>query len=60
MPAAERGIGSDCNLYKFCSPTVDDFNDITESMLRQAYTERLRYRCGRVEYQPDLSSGGVI
>ena len=41
MPVAERGMGMDRTLYKLPVLLLDDFADLTESLLRTAYVEAL-------------------
>lgn len=47
MPVLERGIGLDRTLYRLPALLVDDFADLTEDLVRQAYVEAL-YRADDV------------
>ena len=47
MPVLERGVGLDRTLYRLPALLLDDFADLTEDLLRQAYVEAL-YRADDV------------
>lgn len=50
MPVLERGMGMDRTFYKLPILLVDDYSEITEAMIRQAYVEAL-YRVDSWEYE---------
>ena len=41
MPVLERGVGLDRTLYRLPALLVDDFADLSEDLVRQAYVEAL-------------------
>ena len=47
MAVLERGVGLDRTLYRLPALLVDDFADLTEDLVRQAYVEAL-YRADDV------------
>lgn len=49
IPVIERGIGFDRTLWRLPALIVDDFADVTPSLLRQAYVEAV-YRAPDFEY----------
>jgi hypothetical protein len=49
MPVVERGMGMDRTFHKLPVLLVDDYYEVTEFMLRQAYVEAL-YRVDSWEY----------
>jgi len=50
VPVVERGFGMDRTLYKLPVLLVDDFADLTPTLLRQAYIEIL-YRIDEWEFE---------
>ena len=50
MPVLERGVGFDRSLYKLPALLVDDFADLTPSLVKQAYVEAL-YRADDWDYK---------
>jgi hypothetical protein len=41
MPVLEKGIGFDRTLHRLPALLVDDFNDLTPALVREAYVEAL-------------------
>lgn len=50
MPVVERGMGMDRTLYRLPVLLLDDYDELTPALVRQAYVEAL-YRADEWEYE---------